>query len=53
MTVLQCVHDHPKALMPNRLFFHFLTLKISVKGNWYESVEEMLEKMLEQLIRIS
>jgi len=50
---LQCVHDHPKALMFLTDFFQFLTLKISVKGNGYESVEEMLEKMLEQLITIS
>jgi len=53
MTALQCVHGHPKALMSLRYFFQFLTLKVSVKGDWFESVEEMLEKMLKQLIRIS
>jgi hypothetical protein len=34
-------------------FFQFLTLKVSIKGDWFQSVEEMLGKMLEQLIRIS
>ena len=53
MTALHCVHGHHKALMSPTDSFQFLTLKISVKRNWLESMEEMLEKMLEQLIRIS